>query len=107
MPSTRNSSGNRSTSSSARRPTDPVMPRMVSRFTWEAPVRSRGEDPAVRGVVEEHGRIEQEAVDPVEHSAVTWNQLTRVLGPRASLQHGFDQVADLPDDAEHGAHRNR
>src|SRR5262245_51369707 len=107
MPSTWNSSGNRSTSSRARRPTDPVTPRMVSRFMRRGSFGSRNENPAVRGVVEQHGRIEQQAVDPVEHTAVARNQPTGVLRAGAPLQRGFDQIADLPDDPEHRAHRDR
>ena len=92
MPSTRKSSGKCSTSSSVRRPTEPVTPSTVSRFMRQGP--------RVGCVVEEHRDVDEQAVDPVEHAAVTGDEPPGVLGADAPLDRGLHEVAGLADHAQ-------
>src|SRR5262249_47788907 len=62
--------------------------------------------PSVRSVVEQYRRVEQEAVDAVEHATMAGNEMAGVLGADAPLDRRLDEIPDLPDNSQQGAHDN-
>src|SRR5690242_8054216 len=58
-------------------------------------------------IVVQQRRAEQNAIDAVEHAAVTRQQVARILHLRAALEHGFGKIAALADDADCRAKQHR
>src|SRR5262245_53438004 len=85
-PTTSKRSGWRATTSSVLVPTDPVEPRMHSRCRFMASI-SKGDE---RQREREH---RQQRIDAIEHAAMAWQQLARVLGARGALDERFEEVA--------------
>ena len=49
----------------------------------------------------------ENAVHAVEEAAVTWHETTRLLCPGVALEHRFDQVAELPENADKHPQQHR
>src|SRR5262245_8533330 len=54
------------------------------------------------GKIVEERRVEEQAIEPVEYAAMSWQNVGRVVCARATFKRAFSEVAEDADDGHHG-----